>query len=257
MKIIFTIVCYFVFLSTVWSKGDASPMMVTAFGIASEAGAGFEATGTWPPMEKFTSVEQYALRKKEPGELVIFNTMACVPGTPLIKAEGVKAEGVKAEYSGFRLYAISRIPNLDKAYTPEQKKEGGRFAILFKEKEGKITNLETLWIIESEAQKILQQIGGFDPKKSPFVFEETYVKLGGDLKWLYQNNNPEKYVKRRFSPAEESHSKLNPAPSSAGNGKSLPNSGPASVVNQFIRWWWLVIGILIFAGGFVWLRRRK
>lgn len=195
MKFIFTVVCYLILTSTVWSRSDATPMAMTTYGVASEARAEFEATGKWPPMEKLTSIEQYALRTKAPGELVLFNTLAGVPGMPLLKLDGVKIK-----YPGFRLYAISRVPNFERAYTPEGKRVGGRFAILFKEENGKPINLEIPWIVESEAQIILQQIGGFDPKKAPFVFEETYVKLGGDVEKLYQINRSATIYKVKDSP---------------------------------------------------------
>jgi hypothetical protein len=197
MKFIFTIACYLIFASPVWSRSDGTPMGMMTYGVASEARAEFEATGTWPPMEKLNSVEQYALRAKAPKELVFFNSLAGVPGTPILKADGVKVR-----YPGFRLYAISRIPNFERAYTPEGKKTGGRYAVLFKEQNGNPVIMEIPWIIESEAQIILQQIGGFDPKKAPFVFEDTYVKLGGDLEKLYENNNPTKLNKHPLSPVE-------------------------------------------------------
>jgi hypothetical protein len=62
--------------------------------------------------------------------------------------------------------------------------------VLFKLDSGKNVNVQMPWIAESGAQKILQQIGGFDPVKAPFVFEDTYVKLGGSVENLYQNNKP-------------------------------------------------------------------
>ena len=195
MKIIFTIACYLFFSSAVWSKGDLTPMAGMTVGVALGAKGEFEATGNWPPMDKLISIEQSALRTKAPGKLVLFNTLAGVPGMPLLKLDG---ERIK--YPGFRLYAISRVPNFDNAFTPEGKRVGGRFAILFKEENGKSINLEIPWIVESEAQIILQQIGGFDPKKAPFVFEETYVKLGGDVKKLYQLNHSATIYKIRDRP---------------------------------------------------------
>ena len=197
MKFIFIIACYLIFASTVWSRSDGTPMGMMTFGIASQARAQFEATGSWPPMEKLTSIEQSVLRTKTPRELVFFNSLAGVPGTPLIKADGVKIR-----YPGFRLYAISRIPNFERAYTPEGEKTGGRYAVLFKEQNGNPVIMEIPWIVESEAQIILQQIGGFDPKKEPFVFEDTYVKLGGNLEKLYENNIPTKGNKHPLSPTE-------------------------------------------------------
>lgn len=197
MKFIFTIACYLISSLAVWPNSDGTPMAMTTLGIASEARVEFEETGTWPPMKKLTSIEQSALRTKAPSKLVFFNSLACVPGTPLLKADGVKVK-----YPGFRLYAISRIPNFERAFTPEAKETGGRYTILFKEEIGKPIIMEIPWMVESEAQIILQQIGGFDPKKVPFVFEDTYVKLGGNLEKLYENNNPTKFNKHPLSPTE-------------------------------------------------------
>lgn len=148
-------------------------------------------------MENLIGFEELALQTNSSWRILIFNTLAGVPGTPLLKLDGEKIN-----YPGFRLYAISRIPNLERAYTPEGKKTGGRFAILFKEENGRIANMEMPWIVESEAQIILQQIGGFDPKKAPFVFEDTYVKLGGSVEKLYQNNNSERFYEQQRSQAK-------------------------------------------------------
>ncbi len=235
MKNILIITYYLIFSSTVWSRSDGTPMASTTLGVASEARAQFEATGSWPPMEKLTSIEQSVLRTKTPRELVFFNSLAGVPGTPLIKADGVKIR-----YPGFRLYAISRIPNFERAYTPEGRKTGGRYAVLFKEQNGNPVIMEIPWIVESEAQIILQQIGGFDPKKAPFVFEETYVKLGGDVKKLYQLNHSATIYKIRDRPTRFD--------------LSLPANRPS---NSQLVWILGVVILLISVIGYVVRQKRK
>lgn len=216
MKPIFTITCYLIFLSTAWSRSDATPMAMTAYGVASEARAEFEATGRWSPMDKLISIEQSALRAKAPGKLILFNTLAGVPGTPII------SDGVNLKYSGFRLYAISRIPNFERAYTLEEKETGGRFAVLFKEQNGKVTNMEIPWIVESDAQVILQKTGGFDPRKAPFVFEDTYVKLGGKIENLYKINNFEK-LEKHPDPPDGSQSKISESPEASSQQDNSKN----------------------------------
>jgi hypothetical protein len=39
-----------------------------------------------------------------------------------------------------------------------------------------------------EAQIMLQRIGWFDPRKAPFVFEDTCIEPGGSIERLRQND---------------------------------------------------------------------
>ncbi len=167
-----------------WSKGDLTPMGSETFKIALEARSQFEETGSWLPLEQLTRIEQIALQEKSPGGLLLFNTFAAVPGAPLLGADGTRVK-----YPGFRFYAISRVPNFE-GYTSEQKKTGGRYAVLFKEEPGRLVRMEIPWIPEADAQILLQQAGNFDPRTAPFAFQDTYLKLGGDLELLHQNNFP-------------------------------------------------------------------
>ncbi len=144
-------------------------------------------------MEKLTSIEQSALRAKAARKLVIFNSLADVPGTPLIKADGVKIR-----YPGFRLYAISRIPNFERAYTPKGKKTGGRYAVLFKEQNGNPVIMEIPWIVESEVQIILQQIGGFDPKKHPLYLKTPTSNSVVPLKSSMKTTIPQSLISTHF-----------------------------------------------------------
>jgi hypothetical protein len=228
---------------------------MNAYGVASEAKAEFEATGAWPPMEKLTSIEQYALRSKAPGELVLFNTLAGVPGTPIIKSDGVKVK-----YTGFRLYAISRIPNFERAHTPGAKKSGGRFAVLFKEENGEVTHMETPWIVEPEAQLILKQIGGFEPSKAPFVFEDTYVKLGGDIEFLYRNNGTRKSVLRPCSNQQDDSGNDTTHMRSVKSRPSVVGESSDAIADRTTPFMWGIIGgsvgLLIIALA-AWRKLRK
>ena len=179
MKFIYTIACYSFLLSNAWSGNDATPMGNMVGNVTSVISREFTETGEWPTMDKLNGFERVALQDKNPGVIQLFNTLAGVSGMPLLKLDGEKVK-----YPGLHVYAVSRVPNFDNAFTPQGKKEGGRFIVVFREESEKLATVEMHWIVESDVQMILQQIGGFDSKRIPFVFEETYIKLGGKIEEL-------------------------------------------------------------------------
>ncbi len=174
-----------------WSRSDSTEMSLTNSFIASFANRQLEETGAWPPLENLTRFEEIALRDKSPKRLLYFNKFAAVPGMPLLKPDGDKIR-----YTGLRLYSVNRIPNFEKTYSPEVKKTGGRYVILFTQEPGKTVHYVNRWIPEPEVQAMLQQAGNFDPRTAPFAFQDTYLKLGGDLELLLLNNFPQKRPSR-------------------------------------------------------------
>lgn len=91
------------------------------------------------------------------------NSLALVPGAPIIKSQ----LGIPREYSGWRLFLISRDKNFTKT------SGDGRYAILIKPEELDSKSMRTYsyFIPEETAQIILKQINGFDPQKQPLAFE--------------------------------------------------------------------------------------
>lgn len=91
------------------------------------------------------------------------NSFAIVPGAPIIQSQ----LGIPREYSGWRLFLISRDEN------PTKTSGSGRYAILIKPEEldSKSVRTYSYFIPEETAQIILKQIKGFDPRKQPLAFE--------------------------------------------------------------------------------------
>ena len=91
------------------------------------------------------------------------NRLAIVPNSRTIRP----IQGVSNKFANYRLFAISRNNSFDKVLSSEgaDKESGGRHSILIKE-----GDMRVMWIPESQAQLILNQIKGFDPAAQPLAF---------------------------------------------------------------------------------------
>lgn len=111
------------------------------------------------------------------------NLLALVPGAPLIYA----SPGISPDNLNQKLVAISRTAEV---HLPGSKIENrdltkGRYIILVSADQ---TTINSRWILESEAQQILEQIEGFDPIKQPFAFDGL-EKLERDRKAAQEKLN--------------------------------------------------------------------
>ena len=91
------------------------------------------------------------------------NRLAIVPGSLTIRP----VKGISNKFANYKLFAISRNNSFDKVLSSEgaDKESGGRHSILIKE-----GDMRAMWIPESQAQLILNQIKGFDPAAQPLAF---------------------------------------------------------------------------------------
>lgn len=92
------------------------------------------------------------------------NSFALVPDSPMISA----SPGISRDYSGHRLFLISRVENFTKS------SGSGRCAILIKPEEPDSTPIRifSYFIPEETARLILKTIPDFDPAEQPLAFED-------------------------------------------------------------------------------------
>jgi hypothetical protein len=147
------------------------------------------------------------------------NSFALVPGAPIIQPQ----PGISREYSGHRLFLISRDETFTK--TPVS----GRYAILIKPEELDSKPVQTYshFIHEETAQIILKQIKGFDPQRQPLAFE-NFDQLERNKKSQQDqlNQQVEKQLKEM--------------------GKLVPNDEPITDSKEFTRNW--SYGLLLAVG---------
>lgn len=102
------------------------------------------------------------------GEFRLFNSLALVPGSPIIKQEA----GISQNHSNRKLFAVSRISNFDYAEKDhvQNAADAGRFVMLVSSDNSEIA---PSWIHESEIQLILKQLNGFEPANEPLAFDQV------------------------------------------------------------------------------------
>jgi hypothetical protein len=95
------------------------------------------------------------------------NSFALVPGAPSIREQ----QGISRSYYGNRLFLISREE------TSIRTGARGRCVILIRPEGLNSKPLQTFsyFVPEVEAQLILKQIPGFDPKKQPIAFNNLFI----------------------------------------------------------------------------------
>ena len=132
------------------------------------------------------------------------NRLAIVPGSPMIRLE----QGILNKFGNYKLFAISRNNSFDKVLSSEgdDKESGGRHSILIKD-----GDMRAMWIPESQAQLILNQIKGFDPTAQPLAFAglpqtSNKIKEGDPVRQPEtaeaQKSRTLPTVKKRHEPAE-------------------------------------------------------
>lgn len=156
------------------------------------------------------------------------NEFTIVPEAPNIQP----AQGLAHEFSGNRLFAISRTSDL-------QARKVGRF-VLFATSNG--SSVFPYWIPEPQFQIILKQLKGFDPAKQPLAFQDLAqgdAEKAPRQKSSNLNEDSVKGDRHPLSPAESSDKRTSKKPS---------DSQPL----------WIVAGIifLISVIGY-WIRKRR
>lgn len=101
---------------------------------------------------------------KDVRSLKLINTLALVPGAPLIRQE----DGISPSHWGSKMFAISRTHNTEYSnHTFNGNPEEGRYYITITP-DG--ANATAGWLRESQVQLFFRQVPTFEPLKQPFTF---------------------------------------------------------------------------------------
>lgn len=123
---------------------------------------GRDLPSSWEEIPTFRD-KQNNLSEQNASLLRQINSFAIVPNSQLIQSE----QGVSSERSNHRLFAISRDTDVYDRKLNDMESDRGRYVILVTPDHSEI---RSSWIKETEAQTILNQIKGFDPKLQPVAF---------------------------------------------------------------------------------------
>lgn len=191
---------------------------------------------TWQEIPTFRDIDDAEL-SRDLGTYKQINSLALVPDAPIIR----DATGITPNFSGRRLFAISRKPAPYEKTTDQNSGPAkyGRYAILVA-KDG--SEIMPNWIPEPVVQIILNQIKDFDAEKQPLAFERVDDLL---LEKIRKQQEWDKSISDRKEKSKKHNSVSDRALNHQNQNRSMNNTLA-----------WMAIGLILTIGTVMVIRRR-